>query len=81
MLTASALHRQKEQRPWTKGCGLTSTMHFVNRHCQSFSLVWRVQSLLLMKWLITHLFVFLDALVCFPSLQLIYVNEVFIWCF
>lgn len=53
---------------------------FVNRHCQSFSLVWEFQSLLLMKWLITHLFGFLDPLVCFSPLQLISANEMFIWC-
>lgn len=43
----------------------------VNRRCQSFSLAWGFQSLLLVKWLITHLFGFLDPFICFlPSINL-----------
>lgn len=45
-------------------------MKLVNRRCGSFSLAWGFQSLLLVKWLITHLFGFLDPLVCFlPSIN------------
>lgn len=40
---------------------------FVNRRCQSFSLAWEFWSFVTVKWLIAHLFGFLDPFVCFLS--------------